>query len=220
MTRAPIPGAVKTRLQARLTPEQCAELHKAFLLDTLDLTSKFKKAAVFLAFTPKRHRQFFEKMLLHPAVLLPQQGNDLGKRMYGAIKEAFSEGYSPVIVIGSDSPSLQPSHIDKAFEALKTADVCLGPSRDGGYYLIGTHRPHKELFEDIPWGENKVFATTLERARGVGLKTSILPGWYDVDAPDDLIYLRAELTELRKLPEAFIPTRTDAFLQHRLADVL
>jgi rSAM/selenodomain-associated transferase 1 len=220
MTRAPIPGATKTRLEGSLTSQQCAELHKAFLLDTLDLTGRCKNVTVFLAFTPKRHRQFFEKLPFHPAILLPQHGKDLGERIFAAIKTVSSRGYDTVIVIGSDTPTLQPSHIEKAFKALKKADVCLGPARDGGYYLIGMNQPHKGLFEEIPWGTEKVFQTTLNRAQVAGLKTSLLPRWYDVDTPEDLRDLCNQLAELKKIPGAFIPHQTLGRVRNFLADVL
>lgn len=218
MTRVPIPGATKTRLQVSLTPEECAELHVAFLLDTLDLTCAIKNVSVFLAFTPKKQGQFFEKLFLekslsHRIVLLPQQGNNLGKRIYEAIKTVISQGYDRVIVIGSDSPTLQPDHVRKALENLETVDVCLGPSRDGGYYLIGMCQPHKGLFEGIPWGEGNVFEITLKKVRETGLKTLILPEWYDVDTPEDLLYLRTRLAKLKEVPETFIPRRTEILLR-------
>lgn len=213
MTRAPIAGATKTRLEACFSPEECAELHKAFLLDTIELTSKFRNVTVFLAFTPQRQRELFEKMLVHPVVLLPQRGNNLGKRIYEAVKTAFSQGFSPIITIGSDSPTLQPLHIEKAFKALKAADVCLGPSQDGGYYLIGMRLAHKKLFEGIPWGENKVFKTTVGTAKRAGFKIEILPEWYDVDTPNDLRRLRSDLAKLKRIPKAFVPPRTETLLR-------
>ncbi len=218
MTRVPIPGATKTRLQVSLTPEECAELHVAFLLDTIDLACAIENVTTFLAFTPKNQQPFFEKLFLekslsHRITLLPQQGNNLGKRIYEAIKTVVSQGYDRVIAIGSDSPTLQPDHVRKALENLETVDVCLGPSRDGGYYLIGMHHPHEKLFEKIPWGEDKVFEITLEKAREARLSTSILPEWYDVDTADDLTYLRTQLAELNKVSGAFVPHRTETLLQ-------
>lgn len=217
MARAPIPGATKTRLEASLSPEECAQLHQAFLLDILDLTCAIKNVTVFLAFTPKNQRQFFEKLFLEESlahvVLLPQQGDNLGKRIFEAVKNVVLQGYDCVIVIGSDSPTLQTNHIKKAFETLETADACLGPSRDGGYYLIGMHKPQKKLLNGIPWGEGDVFDITLAKAQQAGLKTSILPQWYDVDTPDDLVRLRADIVKLKRIPGSFTPSRTETLLR-------
>jgi len=193
MAKVPIPGLVKTRLQETLSPVECAELHKAFLRDTLNLARKIRQAFTFVAFTPSHQRGIIQKVVPPDVSLFSQEGEKLGERMGRAISHAMGLGYCPVIVLGCDSPSLPSSYLKKALSSLGRADVCLGPSKDGGYYLIGMKMLHKSIFENIPWGTDKVLSITLDRAKSIGLEIALLPEWYDVDDIKGLLLLAEEL---------------------------
>ena len=109
--------------------------------------------------------------------------------MANAIRDTLSIGYQKVVIIGSDSPDLPPEYIQEGFRRLDSSDMVIGPSTDGGYYLIGG-RKELPLFDGIPWSSNKVFEMTLKKARGYGLTLSVLNQWYDIDTWEDLLRFR------------------------------
>ena len=113
----------------------------------------------------------------------------LAKRMYRAARHCFDLGAGRVVIVGTDVPSLPPRRIDRAFDLLAEYEIVLGPSVDGGYYLVGLSTPIREIFRDIAWSTEHVFAQTLERARALRLTAGVLPSWYDVDTPEQLDHL-------------------------------
>ena len=165
MARAPVPGQVKTRLQPDLTPEQCAAVYEAFLRDTLNLAVSLSQYTCFLAFTPSEACIFFEGFTQREIILLPQTGNNLGQRMYHLMHLLENMEYSPVVLIGSDIPTLQPGILQQAIEELRTFDLCLGPSQDGGYYLVGSRHADKRIFCGIPWSTPDVLKITIRKAK-------------------------------------------------------
>ena len=116
----------------------------------------------------------------------PQGNGDLGKRLQLAFADAFSVGVQRVVAIGADCPSLSTKMISRALDLLRTNDLVLGPASDGGYYLIGLGRLFPEIFINIPWGTDKVFAQTLNCARRLDLSVALLDPLSDVDRPEDL----------------------------------
>lgn len=219
--KAPIPGQVKTRLCPPLTPDEAATLHGSFVLDTLERS----KAAVaklrlpmdrFLACAPDASHVFFKIMEeRHGMRVLDQVGEDLGARMAQAFTTIFALGYTQVLIVGTDVPSLPLAHYRQALVLLTTHDLVLGPAKDGGYYLIGTTRAIPELFVDIPWSTDQVLALTEQKAQALGLKTVRLPEWRDVDTIDDLHALIAEQAQDAKRPkqEQIFSARTAGALQ-------
>jgi glycosyltransferase A (GT-A) superfamily protein (DUF2064 family) len=103
-------------------------------------------------------------------------------------------GQGAAVLIGSDIPTLPMAHVNRAFALLGEHDLVLGPSDDGGYYLIGTHRPHPRLLREVTMSTPTVLRDTLAIAAELGLRAALLPGWYDVDTLADLARLRAELS--------------------------
>lgn len=214
MARAPIPGQVKTRLQPHLTPQQSADLYSAFLQDTLDMAVSARACDVFLAFTPLDEEALFRGLAPASVGLFAQSEGDLGQRMCHIFQQLHEEGHSPVVIVGTDIPTLQPRHLTGALERLRDNAVCLGPSRDGGYYLIGAHDAHPCLFQGVPWGTATVLQATLERAKAAGLlPVALLDACTDVDTVEDLRRLRQELEELRQTPGARVPRRTEMRLR-------
>ena len=119
----------------------------------------------------------------------PQGTGNLGEKLKRAFGDAFSAGAQRVVTIGCDCPDLSKEHISRAFDALYFNELVLGPATDGGYYLIGIKRPLDKLFENIPWGSDRVFETTVSLAQQLGLSTEILEELHDVDRPEDLKHL-------------------------------
>jgi hypothetical protein len=190
--KAPIPGQVKTRLCPPLTPDEAATLHGSFVLDTLErtktATTTFKLSLDrYLACAPSSTHVFFRIMEERQGVrLIDQVGDDLGARMHQAFETLFAREYQHGLIVGTDTPSLPLERYEQAVTLLESSDLVLGPALDGGYYLIGLNRLTPELFTDIPWSTEQVLALTQQKAHTLGLKTSLLAPWRDVDTISDL----------------------------------
>lgn len=213
MARAPEAGRVKTRMQPVLSPEQCAGLYDAFVRDAIDLAVSMEGFVPFIAYTPAGSKTVFKRLIPAGMELIPQTGNDLGQVMDGLILSLLFRKFLPVILIGSDIPVLQPRTINRALAALERVDVCLGPSRDGGYYLIGVKKPVSALFQGIPWSSPNVLKVTLEKVTSAGLTAALLEELSDVDLPGDLAALDAEIRTLHGVKGNRIPARTENWLK-------
>ncbi len=203
--KAPIPGQVKTRLCPPLTPDEAATLHGSFVLDTLEQTklavTRLKlRVDRYLACAPSATHVFFKIMEERQGVkVIDQVGDDLGTRMHAAFETIFARGYQRVLIIGTDVPTLPLDHFEQALTTLEQQDLVLGPARDGGYYLIGIKRPIRELFRDIPWSTDQVLTLTQAKANSLGLKTSLIKPWRDVDTlPDLQALIEASATDAKK----------------------
>ena len=202
LARDPRPGEVKTRLAADLGPERAAQLYRCFLHDTLAAASR-TEARVFIAWAgASASSPAWLSEACPGAEAFPQEGDDLGARMVAAATRARGRGCERVVVIGSDSPSLPSSRIAAAARRLGRADVVLGPTRDGGYYLIAARAVEARLFAGVAWSSADALRQTRANAERLGLRVELLPGWYDVDTADDLRFLEAHLRalEARGLP--------------------
>ena len=113
--------------------------------------------------------------------LYPQKGSNLGEKMYDAIKWLFNKKYKKISLIGSDSPDLPLTFIIDAFEKLDSYNLVIGPSEDGGYYLIGMSKPYDRIFKNIKWGHDSVLKETISNANAAGISYFLLPEWYDID---------------------------------------
>ena len=190
--KQPIPRKTKTRLSPPLTPEAAAGLYACFLADTLTAARQVVGVERFLAYDPPSAEANF-RLAAPDFTLMPQEGQGLGERIRRTFDNLFAIGYRRVVVVGSDLPHLSPQTIHKAFNALGTgADLALGPSLDGGYYLVGMTHPAPGLF-NLPMSTPEVFSQTLARARQLGLRSVQLSGEFDIDTPADLVRLRAYL---------------------------
>ena len=116
--------------------------------------------------------------------------------MFDFFSRTWDEGGERVVLMGSDSPTLPIQYVHDAFAALQRAEVVLGPTSDGGYYLIGLQRPNRHLFEGIQWSTSRVWGQTIEILERLGCSHETLPKWYDVDDHSDLIRLSRELSSL------------------------
>jgi len=198
MTKAPQAGRVKTRLIPPLTPEEAAELNKCFLRDTAAAISNAAGADTacgIAVYTPVGAESAYTDILPADFSLLPQRGDKFGERLYLAIEDMCKCGFDSLCLIDSDSPTVPTENFEQAVELLSTSEdrVVLGPSDDGGYYLIGMKKPHRHLFEQIDWSTERVLNQTMQRATEIGIEVKLLPTGYDVDDDASLRRLCNEL---------------------------
>ena len=199
----PVPGTVKTRLQTRYTPHQAAGIYRAFILDTLETARSVAADRHLLAYDPPDAETDIRHLAGPGWDLFPQPETDLGDRMYTAALRSFQQSASHVVIIGTDIPSLPRDHILQAFDLLSEKDLVLGPSTDGGYYLVGLSHPVQAIFQEIEWSTNRVFTQTLARLEGTGHTLGLVPPWYDIDTPEDLDFL---LAHARAFERAGLPS--------------
>lgn len=209
MVKVPRPGFVKTRLCPIFSDVQLAELSKCFLLDAVAKADRVS-ANLIIAFTPDDGKGEVADLLRRKQLYISQTGSDLGERIKSVIANASSQGFGPLVFIGTDSPTLPLTYIQTALEYLAANEngVAIGPTDDGGYYLIGISRPHRALFSGISWSTSRVFEQTISNAKGIpGVQLLELPCWYDVDEPVDIMRLNTEFEKDEKArigaPETF-----------------
>jgi hypothetical protein len=210
MAKAPRAGKVKTRLSPPLTPEQAAAINTCFLRDTTENIGNLAqegRCAGVISYTPVGDEHLFEGLLPNSYRLVPQRGGGFGERLSTTAQDLLACGFASVCLIDSDSPTVPREAFALAVDALqKPGDrIVLGPSHDGGYYLIGMKGVHPEIFEDITWSTAAVFAETVARIRSIGVELVTLPLWYDVDDAATLSVLRAELIDRRQPGFAALP---------------
>ena len=185
--KAPVPGTVKTRMCPPLTPDEAASLHGSLVMDAVERTRSLREFDVFLACTPRMDHPFFQTLAArHRIRLCDQVGDDLGQRMDHALTAVFRRGYAHALLVGTDIPNLAARHYQRAKAMLQDTDVVLGPTEDGGYYLVGAKRPVPALFADIPWSAGDVLAQSRARAERAGLVVGLLDPEWDLDTFDDV----------------------------------
>lgn len=187
------PGQTKTRLAESIGSELAAELALAMLEVSLARFAGLADRHVLAYSPPEAHREF-ESIAGPNWNLEPQSAGDLGQRMRAYFESALGAGAARVILLGSDSPTLPLARIQEAFVALESKDIVLGPSDDGGYYLIGG-RIVPPVFEGIPWSTPEVWRLTVAALERAGATFHALPAWHDVDEFPDLARLRDELRD-------------------------
>lgn len=192
--KAPVPGIVKTRLVPPLSHDEAANLYKSWAGDIFQTAKKLERASIQIAYAP--HPLFPDPGWIAPGVnYFLQTGNDLGEKLANAFDHDFKKGTESVVIIGSDSPGLPLNYLQEAFAALNHHDLVLGPTEDGGYYLIGLkNQTRRELFEKISWSTHQVFSQTLTLAQQFKLSIHILPEYFDVDRAEDLKRIKKEVS--------------------------
>ncbi len=193
MAKKPQVGVTKTRLCPPLSPERAAALYEALLQDTISLGATLERIELAIAVTPPSSRRYFEGITPSGTLLLPIECRDIGDCLTQVFSRLLGLGYHQILALNADGPSLPPEYILQAVDALDKHDLVLGPSEDGGYYLIGMQRLYPEVFSGISWSTSLVMSQTLEKANALDLSVKLLPRWYDVDTGEDLERLRAEL---------------------------
>jgi rSAM/selenodomain-associated transferase 1 len=223
MTKAPRAGEVKTRLVPPLTNEEAARLNRCFLQDTGSAISVCcSRLAVpnsgwpivygIAVYTPVGAESDYANILPPNFSLLPQRGENFGERLYFAADDLFRCRFDTVCLIDSDSPTVPAENFARAVELLSLPGdhIVLGPCDDGGYYLIGLKKSHREVFEGIDWSTDRVFEQTKQRARQIGVGVRELPRGFDVDDRATLHRLCDEL--LSENARDNVAPRTKEFL--------
>ena len=213
----PVPNQVKTRLIPTLSPEQAAILYTVFLTDWCETLAKLPGVDLIIAYTPTEAESDLRALIGDDAIYIPQMGADLGERLTLATQWAAEHGYTKILLVGSDSPTLPTSYISEALTLLDTRDIAIGPSTDGGYYLIGFSAVNVAVavpfvFEDIAWSTADVFEQTVARIRLVKATVGLLPPWYDIDTAEDLAFLHAHISAMRLAGDTVQAVRTESLL--------
>jgi rSAM/selenodomain-associated transferase 1 len=197
MAKAPRAGEVKTRLEPLLGPEGCARLQGRLLARVARWAAEVAPGAAFVAFTPDDALEEVGDLVPAGTDLFPQEGADLGERLAAATARVLAMHEGPLLTVGTDLATLEPSHAAAALDDLADGiDVTFGPAFDGGYYLIGLREAHPEVFA-LPseaWGGARVLQLSLQAAAEAGLSLGMLRGERDLDTPADA---RAALADPR-----------------------
>jgi len=214
--KPPRAGEVKTRIVPPLSPEDAARLYAAMLADTAVALDEAGVVWGVFSTDVEAQRARWPAGAPAPGFWLPQSGADLGARMSNAVRELLAQGRSGAVLVGSDHPAVDAETYRRAaallgspartgaavekgavavlgFGTRETLDVVLGPTHDGGYYLIGLTHPNPSLFGGIEWSTPKVLEDTLERLVVMRLEAAMLESGWDVDRPEDLERLRSWL---------------------------
>src|SRR5689334_24002839 len=200
MCKAPQPGTAKTRLAKVIGPVAASELSACFLRDVaaaIEAVPESVGRRGYAVYAPAGTEQAVRELFPEKFGLLLQAGDDLGEALFGAARDLLLAGHDCVLLVNGDSPTLPSRFLLQAIETLRNSGddgMVLGPASDGGYYLIGLKRAHRRLFSQIEWGTESVFSRTRVRAAEIGLATTLLPEWYDIDDFETLGWLRDELT--------------------------
>jgi uncharacterized protein len=197
--KTPGVGGGKSRLRPLLGAELTQRLSACLIRDVataLEAVPESLGRQLYALFSPAGSEELLRPLLPPPWKLVARQEASVGIVLQTSMAAFLAEGHDCAIMVNGDSPTLPTAFVEEAIAALREPGdrVVLGPARDGGYYLVGLKRPHPRLFEDIAWSTPEVLACTLRRANDIGLRVMMLPPWYDVDEPEDLLRLQAELS--------------------------
>jgi len=192
--KAPVAGKVKTRLVPPLTYEQACKLYRSWAQDTYETFCLLNDIHLEIAYDA--HVDFPTPNWLsresRDVSFFRQRGKNLSERLIHAFTQAFQNGAERVIIIGSDSPGLPIKYILEAFESLRNNNIVIGPTEDGGFYLIGfKNKVVPEVFINVEWSTSNVFSMTMQNAININLSTHVLPRYFDIDRPEDLLRLGA-----------------------------
>jgi uncharacterized protein len=210
MAKASLPGKTKTRLVPPLTFDEAAAFNTAFLQDVAaNIAAAGREApiACYMAYGPPGSNAFFESHFAPSVGLIESWYPNFGDCLFVAIEAVLARGHASAVVLNSDSPTLPTALLVETARVLAGPGdrAVLGPSNDGGYYLLGLKAPHRRLFDDVAWSTDAVARQTRERAAEIGLDVHMLPEWYDVDDVASLQTLRREVIEGRAFASELSP---------------
>ncbi len=207
--KAPLPGQAKTRLSPPLTAEEAATMAEAFLLDSLEMIETVKlNAEIIIYYTPKTAADYFSHLTAGNRQIKPQQGSSLKIKITSALSVETENNNLPVIIIGTDSPTLPPRYLAEAFKILSRVDLVVGPAIDGGFYLIGVNKFYPDLLKPVILSNPESCKQLLQSAARIGLTFEKLPEWYDIDRFEDL----KRISDLVSVKYGFSAPRTKTLL--------
>jgi rSAM/selenodomain-associated transferase 1 len=192
MAKAPKPGMVKTRLTESLPSSAVTALYRCLLQDTIALATSLTSVEVAVM-CPEPDQEELADLVSNTVQVVAQKGEGLAAGLTSVFRHFTAAGRQHVIAFNSDSPHLAPSVLDSAFEILATYDVVVGPTHDGGYYLVGAKAAHPALFESDGMGTGSALDRLLTRTKALELSTGFTEPFYDIDVANDLILLAREL---------------------------
>ncbi len=210
-SRYPVPGKTKTRLIPDIGALNAADLHKRMTEKTLRTAKKLTVSHnlnIEICFEGGNSDEMC-KWLGDDLIYSRQVKNNLGRRMDEAIFQAFLRGYKRIVLIGTDIPELKTDHLKEAFHALNTHDVVLGPSTDGGYWLVGL-KNNADIFKNISWGTDVVLNQTIKAVQDIGLTHYLLKPLTDIDTIDNIRQWRSSETISRPYVSVIIPAINEA----------
>ena len=192
MAKAPRPGAVKTRLVPSLSPEAVTDFYCCLLDDTLALALSLGDVEVAIM-CPDSDVEELAQLAGNQVSVVPQKGDGLAAGLTSVFAHFAQDHPRRTIAFNSDSPHLPPSVLENAFEMLAAHDIVVGPTHDGGYYLVGAKASHPTLFANDGMGTTTALERLLSRARALELSVGYAASFYDIDVVDDLTRLAKEL---------------------------
>ncbi|MBI1824456.1 MAG: TIGR04282 family arsenosugar biosynthesis glycosyltransferase [Nitrospirae bacterium] len=206
--KKPLLGQVKSRFQPVVSPEMSLEIYRNFVEVTLDSVKQLSDTEIWLGCFPDSAHPWFEELSKRFELqLFDQKGENLGIRMEKAFELLSQNKFHKKVIIGTDSPHLPLHFIQSAIQYLDHSPVVLGPSRDGGYYLLGISGEPPSLFDGISWSTESVLSSTLMKLLKQKIPFRFLPEWYDIDRFEDLVSLHAYWKSLKRaggnIPEIF-----------------
>ncbi len=184
-TRVPEPGKTKTRLEAKFTKEECANVHEAMLKDLWPLCNA-EEWDTFVYYTPANGKEKIQQLLPGACSYLPQEEIPFGERMKRSMGHILETGYQSCILVGTDIPVLNATIIQEAFKSLETEDVVIGATEDQGYYLIGMTKLYGTIFDDQKYGTGSVYGDTVAKIKTCVESYGIMPVLRDIDEPADI----------------------------------
>ncbi len=211
-----LPGTVKTRLARSIGDDRASQLYQRFVITLLERFQEMGDRRI-VAYSPIERHAEFSAVTPQSWELTPQSSGNLGRRMNLFLNSHLVGQEDRVVLIGTDSPTMPAQFIDDAFAALKTDPVVLGPSRDGGYYLVGAAAHVPPIFADIDWSTPAVWQQTVDRLGNAGCSFAELPLWSDVDDLADLARIADELAQLAKADYTWVKLSSE--VQTALADI-
>lgn len=198
--REPSPGTVKARLSTSLGPEKAARFYWECALLSMARALRLHDAEVFVFFRPMERRARIEELVMSrfghfEGKFIPQEGSDPGERLFNALSRLDSLGFERKFTLGTDSPTLPLEYLERGLRALDDADCVLGPTWSGGFYLLGTKKADKAIFNNVSWSSGLELVQVFDNASSHGNKCTLLPRWQDIDTPDDLEFLEGQVRQ-------------------------
>lgn len=195
--KQPILGQAKTRLAEETSAAWVQQVAEAFLIDSLDRFNRIQTARA-LVYTPDSADIYFTSRAHGRYDCMMQGKGDLGTRLQSFFATSRGRGFTRIVAVGTDSPTLPIEYVEEAFQRLERNDVVIGPAFDGGYYLIGSVSKDLPIFDAIPWSTSGVLEATVDRVKKALLSLALLPPWYDVDTAADWAMLRGHVLAMRQ----------------------
>ncbi len=194
MAKAPRPGSVKTRLAESLSLQAVTELYRCLLNDTIALVQALDHAEIAVM-CPASDVEDLSRAVAKTVRVVPQRGQGLAAGL-ASVFTLFATGHQRVIAFNSDSPHLPASVLETGFDVLEACDLVVGPTHDGGYYLVGAKASHPDLFTSVGMGTANALEALLMRARTLRLSVHLTDPFYDIDVAADLSQLADELQRI------------------------